>query len=457
MKRLMQILVLGALFNFFSCGKEFLDIRRDKAQVVPSTIKDFQGLLDNNSVMNSISSYELSIIGSDEYQLSDGNWNLLTLPYQKNGYVWAEEVYERQPIRDWDEGYRRILIANMALEGIENISPTETEQEDWNNVKGSALFLRALNHYQLAQLFGKPYNINTAKNDLGIPLRLESDITLKVGRGNLQAVYNQVIKDLEKAIDLLPNKPLVKYRPSKAATYALLARVYLQIGDYKNSGLYADKTLQITNELIDYNTINLKASYSFPSDVAMNPEILFFSNISNIAITGTARFDADPELLVSYEENDLRKQTYFFEHTSGRVLFKGSYRGAVAFFTGIAVDEVLLIRAECYARENKVQLALDDLNSLLVKRYNTGSFVPKFVLNNEEALRLILKERRKELVLRGLRWEDLRRLNQDSRFEQTLTRELKGEVYELKPNSNRYVWPIPDSEIDLSGLEQNMR
>jgi hypothetical protein len=84
-------------------------------------------------------------------------------------------------------------------------------------------------------------------------------------------------------------------------------------------------------------------------------------------------------------------------------------------------------------------------------------FVPITADNETKALKIILEERRKELVTRGLRWSDLRRLNMDPRFQVTLERTYNGEIYQLLPDDKRYTFPIPQDEIDRSGLEQNDR
>jgi len=70
----------------------------------------------------------------------------------------------------------------------------------------------------------------------------------------------------------------------------------------------------------------------------------------------------------------------------------------------------------------------------------------------------ILAERRKELVMRGTRWSDLRRLNKEARFQKTIQRtSADGQVYVLQPNSNLYTWQIPQRDIILSSIEQNPR
>ncbi|MGY6541709.1 hypothetical protein, partial [Vibrio parahaemolyticus] len=75
--------------------------------------------------------------------------------------------------------------------------------------------------------------------------------------------------------------------------------------------------------------------------------------------------------------------------------------------------------------------------------------------SNAEALDLILKERRKELVTRGLRWQDLKRLNRDGHFQQTLKRSIGENTYELPANDPRYVLPIPSYVINFNHIEQN--
>jgi hypothetical protein len=98
------------------------------------------------------------------------------------------------------------------------------------------------------------------------------------------------------------------------------------------------------------------------------------------------------------------------------------------------------------------------LNYLLSKRYRTVPvFTPLTAATAEEALQIVLRERRKELVGRGLRWYDLRRLNKDPRFAQTLTRVVNGQTYILPPNDPRYTHLIPFEVIALTGMQQNQR
>ena len=91
------------------------------------------------------------------------------------------------------------------------------------------------------------------------------------------------------------------------------------------------------------------------------------------------------------------------------------------------------------------------------KRYVTGKYTNISTTDEMEALRIVLQERRKELLMRGIRWSDLRRLNLNEATSKKLIRILNNQQYELNPNSPNYVLPIQDNVIQLSGIEQNPR
>src|SRR5690606_12084108 len=116
--------------------------------------------------------------------------------------------------------------------------------------------------------------------------------------------------------------------------------------------------------------------------------------------------------------------------------------------------EIYLIKAECEARVGNIATALKTINELLKNRYD-GTFTPFSSDDNEAVLRFVLNERRKELIWRGLRWSDLRRLNKDIRFAKTISRDVDGTTYTLEPGSPKYVLPIPNSVILNNDMQQN--
>lgn len=455
MKKSIYILLFsGMALIWTSCQKDWLGAKPNISLVVPSTINDFQQLLDNTNVFN-INQPALGEIGSADFTLTTASWQSLTTNREKNAFLWLPDIYGGETVvNDWSTPYQAVFNANVAMEGLSAIKENTTNASSWNNVQGSALFYRANAFYKLAQVFCKTYSPATASSDLGIPLRLKSDITVKSVRATVQQTYDQIIGDLQAAKNLLPISPLYKTRPSKPAAYALLAKTYLVMGNYKEALLCADSCIKLYPGLIDYNTLNPAATYPF---TLFNDEVIYHSLMQSYPIFLQTRLLVDSALYSSYEPNDLRK-TLFFKTVTGGYTFKGSYYGNRILFDGIGNDEVYLIRAECYARTGSASAAVDDLNKLLSLRYKKGTFVPyPTSMAADAALQLIIKERRKELIYRGIRWSDLRRINPDSRFAITLSRFFNGQTYTLPANDERYVLPIPDNEIQLSGIPQNPR
>jgi hypothetical protein len=231
-----------------------------------------------------------------------------------------------------------------------------------------------------------------------------------------------------------------------------MSRVYMTRQDYPNALLYADSSLQIKSDLLNYNDLSASNAYPIP---LFNKEIIFHCTIDQYLAFFPSRLIVDSGLYRSYKPNDLRTNIFYYTK-SGAIAFKGSYSGSQTLFSGLATDEMYLNRAECYARAGKSDQAMNDLNLLLQNRYSTGSFSKIVISDADSALSLILAERRKELCFRGIRWSDLRRLNKDSRFAVTLTRIVAGQSYSLPPNSPKYVLPLDDVEVQ-AGLTQNQR
>src|SRR5690606_9101508 len=125
-------------------------------------------------------------------------------------------------------------------------------------------------------------------------------------------------------------------------------------------------------------------------------------------------------------------------------------------FTGLAIDEVLLNKVECLVRRGQINDAAILMDKLLLNRYRKGTYIKTVFKDKESALQQVLIERRKELVWRCLRWDDIKRLNKEG-ASIVLKRNLGDKEYILEPNSPRYVFNIPQDEINRSGIVQNER
>jgi len=441
------------------CRKAFLAQKPSSNLLVPNSLNVLQELLDNTQVMNITPA--LGEVSADNYYLIYTTWvQLDTKEY--NAYIWAPDLYEGQGlVTDWDIPYQQVFYANTVLQGLGGFQPDSTDQAEWNMLKGWALFSRAFAFYNLTQLFAKSYDSATAATDPGIPIRLSPDINVKTTRATIQGSYAQILSDLNLAEGLLPAAIPVSNlnRPSKLAAQALFARIYLSVGDYVDAGRYADSVLKAYPYLVDYNSPGIGGPIPFQNDM---PEVLYQSNfqqpgngniLEGLICPGCI---VDSNLIASYDLNDLRRPVYYFQEAADTFTLTGGYSGTIFPFSGLATDELYLIRAECNARASQTTNALNDLDSLLTHRWRTGTFTPYPIRSAAEALDTILVERRKELVFRGLRWPDIRRLNQEG-WNITLTRNINGQRYTLLPGSDLYTLPIPPDVIQFSHIQQNPR
>jgi len=442
---------------FCSCKESFLELKPNQSIAVPTSLKDFEALLDNYSDMNTSSALVLGELSTDDYYLAEADWNQLANAFERNGYRWEPNIYEGSQCRGWNASYLTILYANVVLEGVSQIERDSKNALQWDRVKGAALFFRAWRFFQLAQIFCDDYDEQSASTKLGIPLKLTSDINETIRRATISEVYNRIVSDLEEALTHLPSVAISVTRPSKGAAYALLSRVYLQMKKYELALVTSNLYLSDFDNLVDYNNINPINDFSFP--------IIYNGNgiteqplLDQMLSTRTfSYFFIDTVLLSSYDEHDLRPQVYF-NHDNGHTQFVGSYNGYQSLNSFPATDEIYLIKAECLARQGEETEALNTLNILLGKRYETGTYIIKTIENTPNVLAEVIKERRKELVFRGVRWSDLRRFRTDSQFASILERKIGSTSYRLSPDQERlYTWPIPDNVIALSNIEQNPR
>ncbi len=448
------IIMLLLAVQLMAC-KKFIDEKPNAKLSVPNSTAALQALLDDFQRINT-NFPGVAESGSDEYYYNYNDW-LGRSELIRNAYTWEKEnLIQSGNNNDWVNAYRKIYIANVVLSEIRKIERSAVHSKEWDMAQGGAYFLRGISYAQLAWTFCMAYDQATAQQDAGLVLRTDPDFNVSSTRSSLAATYELMIDDLKKSYPLLPDKPLHVMRPSKAAAYGWLTRAYLSMRSYDSAYVYADKYLQIYHELIDYNTIPVTARPIIPS---FNIEVAYHSTPTQVIFPQFSWVDS--VLYASYAADDLRKHLLFTPPTSGHaVRFRGSYDGNTdpgAAFNGIATDEMYLSRAECLARKNQGAAALNDLQTLLKKRWDNRVPFPAFTMTDPNMiLATILLERRKELYMRGLRWMDLKRLNKEG-LDIVLKRKLQTQEYSLLPNSLRYALPIPDDVIRITGITQNER
>lgn len=436
------------------CQKDYLEVRSDKRIFVPSTLEDFQNILDNTSVFTVGSTPSVIMNMSDDFYITDAGWNSL-IPREKTPYTWNSVIGEADVY--WQLLYQRVFYANVVLDGLSEMDGKQRQDVNWNYLKGTALFYRAFAFYYLAQLYTKPYIKGMPGTDPGVPLRLTGDVDAKYPRGTVAQLYDRIFSDLSEAAGLLPDNSAYTTRPVKVAAYAMLARVNLSLAAYADAEKYADAALKIRNVLLDYDSIDPAPRRPFPLALPQgdNKEILWHTSLLGTFMRSAFTY-ADTTLYGSYDEFDKRRVLFFLAADSKNANFKGSYSGDNYCFSGLAVDEMFLIKAECLARRGETNAAMNNLNMLLVKRWVKDKFAPYQAADAEDALQMILTERRKELVGRGTRWSDLRRLNLDGKYAVAQVRNLNGVKYVFAPEDvSKYMLLLPQDEINKFGYQQN--
>lgn len=444
-----------SIFAFQTSGcTKYLDAKANKSYEVPHSLQDGQALIDYYPNVN-FKDAGAGEVSADDYYLPDNTYTSLPSEFYKRMYVWERVQIFAPEINDWYNLYSKIYVANTVLTLLNDLPRNASNGSDWDNLKGQALFLRGRCFLQAVTIWSGSYNPATATSDLGIPLRLNINFNENSVRSSNQQSYDQILSDLKEAAGLLPEFPLHPVRASRPAADGLIARTYLAMNQYDSAWRYSDLALQEAGTLVDFNNLDSAARYPFAGLQYQNPEIIFESRFSIPLPLISSFADIDTTLYDSYASGDLRKQMYFQANPDGSHQFKGSYEGSLLLFSGVATDECLLMRAESSARMGQIGPAMNDLNSLMIKRWdNTRPFIPATATSQSDAVSQILSERRKELLMRGLRWIDLKRLNETGAGI-VLTRKLNGQVFTLSPNSTGYALPIPEDIISISGMKQN--
>ena len=117
---------------------------------------------------------------------------------------------------------------------------------------------------------------------------------------------------------------------------------------------------------------------------------------------------------------------------------------------GPSVPEMLLIRAEVEARRGNTVKSMEFVNTLRSKRFKSADFIPVSATSPDEAMQIVVNERRREFFGTGLRWLDMRRYNLDPKLAKEFKRQFVNQDYTLEINSASYVYPVANKYLQLN-------
>lgn len=463
MKKNIILLVAVACIGLSAC-KKILDTEPKQsisAEGALSNLVGVKGLLTNTySNLYQSGLYGRDVIVQSEV-LSD---NCRIAVSNSNRFVGEYNNQPRSHFDDYQTIFPIINKCNLVIDNIDAVGDATAAQKA--NVKGQALFLRALLYFTLVNEYA--YNPKQVVNgfDLGVPLSTTgvSSVSQVVygPRAKSSAVYEQIKADLNSAITLLDNTS-TKIYASKAGAQALLSRVALYNQEYQSS--VDNATAAINSNFATFITTATAAGYASIFNQKISPESLFeinmevsesngtnsiqniYQRLGNSSTSSSGYGDVIPSnsLLNAYEAGDIRKTAELVAvNKAGEAIFwiqkypgSGGQYG-VDNIRIIRVSEMYLNRAEAYARLGGAAneaLALADLNKIR-NRAGLGSVVA----TGTALVNAILQERRIELAYEGHRWFDLVRLGSN----------IVKDNGTLLYTDFRILPPIPQAELDIN-------
>lgn len=348
----------------------------------------------------------------------------------------------------WLATYNTINVANNVLSALDKVSDSKR-----NKVEGEAKFIRGSLFFDLVRLYAKAWNDGDPATNPGVPLVLQPTREIKpesyVSRNKVSEVYDQVIKDLTEAESLLTDDN--GFFATKSAAAGMLARVYLQKGDYANAASAADRvitagTYSLTanyGEAFPYNGNNVNQVISNTSEdvfaiqvnatQGVNDFNTFFSQLGRGDIEINAGYFDD------YESGDQRISYGFYQ--AGGSIYCGKFDMIYGAVHVLRLAEMYLIRAEANFRLKPASPIggvdpSEDINTIRAR----AGLDP--IAANALTLDDIIRERYHELSFEGHTLHDAKRLQ----------RSILGIAW----NSPKLVFPIPDREMKVNkNLTQN--
>ena len=438
------ILSLSGFFLVTSCDRQ-LDVTPEQSIVTDKVISTPENI---NNIL--IGTYAITgradLLGGDVQMYADllGNSNYL---YWYGTYASLRNIYTKSIVSDnayvrdtWQYAYKAIYQTNVILDNLNIV----TNADDKNRIEGEAKFLRAINYFELVRFYGKQYVAGTNNTQLGVPIILDSKIDfsgdLSVARNTVEEVYTQVIKDLTGAITKLPSDN--SYYADVYSAKALLARVYLQKGDYANARTMANDIITnsgkslVTNFEGAFNTGENTSEDLFAMQVTSQSGINDLNTFYADEIYGGRGGDiaVRDEYVDLFEASDVRGDFFYYNGDGDRLSAK--FKNQFGNVHVIRLAEMYLIRAEAnLALSTSVGATpLSDIN--LVRNRAHASSLSAVTQAD------IMKERSRELGFEGFLIHDIKR--------------TKGNVSALSWSSDRLVFPIPVREMQVnSKLVQN--
>lgn len=486
--KIYSLMAAAAISLLAACNKT---IETEPAQSISSEIA-LTSSTGVNALLNSVYAlYRGTVTNGVIYPeiLAD---NLINTTNNNNTYRNQELNNSGTGTGQWTTHYNIINRSNLIIDAVDTKIITDVTEAKAKLYKGEALFLRAWAYFSLITSYAYQPGKEVNNWNHGVPLLLKGtkaaeDVTYPARATNAE-VYTQIKKDFADAIALLDNTSRTeKGYASKAAAEALLSRVNLYTDQWQEVITNATNVLAVTSIngkatrvettgaglVTNWRTFKDKSESIFDIVFASNENLgtgsiqawfTIYPKPVNSTCTGNPTRSSFADLFIPtsllnlYAANDIRKTQLiegpYCKLGQNNLYFTNKFSGTGGTFgldnvTIIRTSEVLLNRAEAYARTNQLDKAITDVNVIRTRAGLTALDVAG--MSQAQVIEEVMLQRRLELAFEGHRWYDLIRLKETvTKGAGTLA---SGPV---AYDDFRILSPIPTSEIDINkNLKQN--
>lgn len=494
--RLYSILLFTAAVSLTACNK-FLDVK-PKGKLIPTEVAEFNHLLDNQDIVKYpfLNNNNTSLLGymTDNLTLSEGIGKIY---YKANnspnidcyyGYIFRPP-FKNPTLADyfWEWGtYRSMKYLNNVIEGVKEIR-SEENAEEADAVMAQAYVARAWSYFHTTLVYGPVYKPGGTNDTKTIPYLTSPDVDAAMPDLSTQEeVFAKVLADLHAALPNIPENTNHPSRANKMTAQAMLAYYHLFTQQYDSVAYYANLAWTaaiakgVDNVLYDFNTLSL-ANPANPAASQINSpdsrinlptsrEMLFFRATDVRSGRANYAYPSDGFIALFDKDNDLRYKYFLLEAPGYKTTYNGvtyddglrlqyfrgeTISGGLSRFqmtAGFSFPELLLMRAEAYARTNRLPEALADVN--LLRKYRMVTGTPDLTMpagGKDAVIQLVLDERRRELPLAHLkRFFDLKRFCLEPGKpwgKTTIVHTLGSETFEAKIDDPVFVLPKTNSVL----------
>jgi len=505
MKNINIYLVLFVvMFSFSSCDDSLLEHNPTDKLAASELLKSESGIKGAlNGMYYSLNHrmYQMQIplineVRADDILITENSWWYSYVDV----YDHATQSINSAARSIWYNGYMAIDAANVIID-----DPLLVLSDiDRKDILAQAHAVRAMVYLDMIGIYAKPVYDNSSSP--GLLLITTSEHGKSNPRVSVELIYDQIKKDLDFALANIQNDS-DPTRMNKALINGLLARYYLDYRDYETAYTYASAVVDavplMEREELRYG-LSMEPSeavftmYTTSKDYGLYYTFCSLWNGGDHSRQGARVY---PEMFSRFAENDVRR-TFFWDFDNwsqwpgwfGDPISSSLYDGgwtnyhfmygkfprkdfectdikayletgdskyvknngtlSLGNYTYMRASEMVLIKAECSARNGDFATAQDELFKIqsraLVDTNNpdddSQTAAVKSTKTGADLIAEIMMEKRKELLGEGHRMRDLLRLGED------FTRPASAwtQVKNVSINSNYVILPIADTEININ-------